>query len=296
MTRLIYILTLLLTLFSCASETAETPPLSESDRQKIEALASELEQSLNQYDHKVLQGTWESNLMKKQFKGLSGDEKSILLHFFENDFPTTIINWNAAMIQRIQSDSSLVASRKVQHFDHHSELTYTLLSEQYQTVDFLRYRIEMSEGAPKICDTYLFKDAAWLSEKLRQTLRVNARYTASSPERRATNRAIAKSGEYLANGNTLEALQALYDIPDEFMTDNTMSIHKLRLAIQVSDSIYIAALQREFEDYPSFYIRYLYHSHFQDSLEFNQVLDTLSAMLDNADVLDSLRTEAYFWE
>ncbi len=296
MTRLLYILTFLLTLSSCASETEQAPSLSEAEKQKIEALANELEQSLNQYDHKVLQGAWESNLMKKQFKGLSGDEKSILHHFFENDFASTIINWNAAMIQRIQSDSSTTSLGKVEHFDHHSEVTYILLSDSFHSVDFLRYRVEMSEGNAKISDTYLFKDAAWLSKKLRQTLRVNARYTASSPERRMTNRAIAASEEYLASGNPLEALLVLYDIPDEFMTDNTMSIHKLRLALQVSDSIYIAALQQEFEDYPSFYIRYLYHSHFQDSLEFNQVLDTLSMMLGKTAIVDSLRTESYFWE
>ncbi len=96
------------------------------------------------------------------------------------------------------------------------------------------------------------------------------------------------SEERLRLGDTLEALNYLYDIPESRQTGNWLTFKKLYLAQSLGDAIYSSVLGTEFENNKSLYVKYLYHLYFSDSSDLETVYSILSKEIGESVTLDSL--------
>jgi hypothetical protein len=184
---------------------------------------------------------------------------------------------------------------KIIYFPKHAEIV--LIMEFGKSADFWKYRIELFEGKPKLTDYYSFRDEVWASENMKNTIILNSKYLNTSNERTKANRCLYESENYLRNGDTLSALEILYEIPETHLMGNAISYKRLGLALVFDENIFYEALELEKEINPSRYINYLYGYYYGDSIILNNVILELESDLEiKSRVIDSIKVMSYFWQ
>jgi len=260
---------------------------------QIESFSIELINSINGFDFSIINKTWNDQAFKERVAvHINRTQKSVFNHIFEKDLRMVIKTGNLNIIHQVNSENGKVSFLRLTHFDFHSELT--LLLEFEGRFDLIKYRIEIIDNKPAIIDFYYFKNNLWYSEKIVNILRLNSKFDAYSDERHQANRAIRASDEALAGGDTLEALYALYDIPETHQLGNGLSMMKLNLAMSQGDSIYAKVLATEYEKNKSLYLKYLYTLYF-DSTNLHTVYQLLATEIGNSVALDTLLNKGIYW-
>jgi hypothetical protein len=269
---------LLLLVLSCKnSDKSEFQLLTEEEKTKIESLSHRLITSINEFDFSVVNNHWSNEAFKERVSNITGTQKSVFEHIFEKDLKRTIKVGNLSIIHLINSNQGKASFLKLEHLKDHSELT--LLLTFNSSFNFLKYRFQIVKGKPALCDFYQFADNLWYSEKIINSLRL-----------------ASKSEERLILGDTLEALNYLYDIPESHQTGNWLTFKKLNLAQSLGDTIYSSVLVTEFENNKSLYVKYLYHLYFSDSSDLETVYSILSKEIGESVTLDSLISSRSYWE
>ncbi len=277
----------------CSEKVAERPAITASQQQQIEVFAEKLAESINNYDLQMITRSWDDEAFKSRVRDLTKTQQSVFDHYFEKDIRKTIKFGNLAIVHEVNDQNGQVKLLKVEHFTHYSEVILFLTFEG--RFNFFKYRVEITGGQPALTDFYEYMSNSWYSEKIIELLRLNSKFDAFSDERQQANMGILSSDQLLRAGDTLNALYALYEVPETHEVGNSLSLRRLDLASALPDSIYATVLVTEYETNPSLYMKYLYSFHFGDSAKLDAVYEVLSKELGESVVLDSLIQNGSLW-
>jgi hypothetical protein len=273
----------------------ELIPLSETEKKTIKDFAFSLTKSINKYEYEFIEKVWDNELFKQRVKASNEIERSLLSHFFEEKLGKQVYYVNVDLINKLKFNNGKLKLSKIIYYQRHAEIIYSMIYDR--NVDFWKYRIELKDSVPKLTDYYSYRDEFWQSENVKNFLRLNTKYTAVSKERQQANGSLIQSDKYLVYGDSIRALEVLYDIPSTHTIGNAISLKRINLAFEISDTTFASVLLKEKELNNSLYINYLYAYYFTDSLELDHVLGELNQELGiKSDLLDSLRTLNYFWK
>ena len=279
---------------SCApSDNSNSSVLTNMQKSEIDSCAHQLVESINNFDFAIINQAWNNKAFKERFTTLSSAQQSVFDHIFKKDIERTIKVGNLAIIHTVNENQGTARRFDLQHFEHHSELT--ILLEFSDWFSFFKYRFEHVGGRPVISDYYQFTDDLWYSEKMLNALKMNSKYKAFSTERTQANQALLDYRQYLQQGDSLSALQALYNVPETHQSGNWLSLKKLNLANTLNDSIYAEVLAEEYATNRTIYIQYLYSYYVQDAENLKSVYDVLASELGESEELDSLVKSGSFW-
>ena len=283
-------------LFSCKSEVKEKKvvKLTNTEKTQLKDFGNKLEKSINNYEYELIKNSWNNSVFRKRVKGLAKTEQTVFDHYFDKDFGTKIENENIDLVNKLKFNSGKIFFSKIIFYPKHAEIVFTMLFNQ--NVDFWKYRVELVNTIPQLTDYYSYRDELWKSRNMKNLIRLNARYTATSQKRHQTNRSLTEYAEYLRYGDSLSALESLYKVPETHLIGNGLSLKRINLAYNLGDSILAYSLERERELNQSIYIRYLYGYYFYDTLELNNVFGELKDELGISNqMIDSLVQLDYFW-
>jgi hypothetical protein len=273
----------------------ELIPLSETEKKTIKDFAFSLTKSINKYEYEFIEKVWDNELFKQRVKASNEIERSLLSHFFEEKLGKQVYYVNVDLINKLKFNNGKLKLSKIIYYQRHAEIIYSMIYDR--NVDFWKYRIELKDSVPKLTDYYSYRDEFWQSENVKNFLRLNTKYTAVSKERQQANGSLIQSDKYLVYGDSIRALEVLYDIPSTHTIGNAISLKRINLAFEISDTTFASVLLKEKELNNSLYINYLYAYYFTDSLELDHVLGELNQELGiKSDLLDSLCTLNYFWK
>lgn len=293
MQRLLFLLICLI-LIACSDQSSskEPLPLTDQDREQIAEFSGRLIASINGFDFSVFNSSWNNPAFKRRMKQIDHTQKSVLAYLSE-EMEKQIKFGNLSIIHEVNDGRGEVLQVGLNFFDTYAELV--LLSNFANAYNFFKYRIEMVGGRPVLSDYLEFREDFWYSEKIVNFLRHNSEYNAYSKERHQTNDAMNTSQAYLATGDTLSALQYLYEVPPTHQLGNELSLMKIDLAASLGDSIHASVLNAEFEQHPNLYVRYLYHYFYADTADLEIVYQTLEDRIGDNNVLDSLVLAGKVW-
>jgi hypothetical protein len=273
----------------------ELIPLSETEKKTIKDFAFSLTKSINKYEYEFIEKVWDNELFKQRVKASNEIERSLLSHFFEEKLGKQVYYVNVDLINKLKFNNGKLKLSKIIYYQRHAEIIYSMIYDR--NVDFWKYRIELKDSVPKLTNYYSYRDEFWQSENVKNFLRLNTKYTAVSKERQQANGSLIQSDKYLVYGDSIRALEVLYDIPSTHTIGNAISLKRINLAFEISDTTFASVLLKEKELNNSLYINYLYAYYFTDSLELDHVLGELNQELGiKSDLLDSLCTLNYFWK
>lgn len=286
---------LVLFLAACSSDNTEAPvALTAEQKANVESYATQLVNSFNGHDHALVRNSWSNDAFRKRVKDLNKTQRSVFTHIFEKEVKDDIKYTNLLMINGLSKQNGTTSISQIQHFNGFSEITIFMVFED--SFSFIKYRVELIKDRPFLCDLYDFKENTWYSESIKNAINLNSRYDAFSTERRASNLALRNSDEALKRGDTYAALDFLYDIPQTHWVGNGLSLNRLGLAAEVSDTIYAQVLETEFGYNQSLYLKYLYYLAFDDSTNLNQIYIDIKKMTGASAGLDSLIVQGSFWQ
>jgi hypothetical protein len=290
------ILILLLVCFSCKNENEKKiiNVLGNSDKDLIKTFANNLYISINNYEYELIRSSWDNELFRKRVNKLTKTEQTVFDYYFDKEFATVILNENIDLVNKLKFNTGKLFFSKITYYPTHAEIIYSLRFAK--NVDFWKYRVELINNIPKLTDYYSFRDEIWQSQNIINIIRLNSRYTATTKERQQANRSLMESDKYLLHGDSLFALQLLYEIPETHLIGNALSLKRINLAFKLNDTIFASVLIREKEFNKSTYISYLYGYYFYDTIELDKVFYKLEQELGTKNmILDSLKTLNYFW-
>ncbi|MCE7991610.1 MAG: hypothetical protein HEP71_06505 [Roseivirga sp.] len=295
MIRYAYFILVLFLLAGCSSDSTEAPvALTVEEKATVESYATQLVNSFNGHDHALVRSSWSNDAFRKRVKDLNKTQRSVFAHIFEKEVKDAIKYTNLLLINNLNKQNGIASLTQSQHFNGFSEITIFMVFED--SYSFIKYRVELIEGKPFLCDLYDFKENTWYSESIKNAINLNSRYDAFSAERRNTNLALRSSDEALKRGDAYGALDFLYEIPQTHWVGNGLSLNRLGLAAELSDTIYAQVLETEFAYNQSLYLKYLYYLAFDDSTNLNQVYTDVKNLTGASDGLDSLIVRGSFWQ
>lgn len=295
MIRHAYFILVLFLLAACTSDNTEAPvALTTEQKATVESYAAQLVKSFNGHDHALVRNSWSNDAFKKRVKDLNKTQRSVFTHIFEKEVKDEIKYTNLLFINELNRQNGTASISQIQHFNGFSEITIFMVFQD--SFSFIKYRVELIDGKPYLCDLYDFKENTWYSEGIKNAINLNSRYDAFSAERRASNLALRSSDEALKRGDTYGALEFLYEIPQTHWVGNGLSLNRLGLAAEVSDTIYAQVLETEFGYNQSLYLKYLYYLAFDDSTNLNQIYIDIKKMTGASAGLDSLIVQGSFWQ
>lgn len=294
MTRIARLLFVFFLATGCSGGDSSPAALTTEQKAAIASYANNLLRTFNSHDHSLVNDSWNHQAFKNRVSGLSKTEASLFAYIFEKQVKNDIRYTNLLIINEISKQGATAWLTRIQHFNTHSEITFSIIFPDGYT--FTRYRVEMIGDKPYISDMYDFKDGTWYSESIKNFLLLNARYDGLSAERRAAYGAMNLSNQLLKKGDTLGALEALYEIPPSHWVGNGLSIKRLELAANLNDTLYADVLDTEFSYNQSLYLQYIYYLGIEDDAALFKVLETLKNETGITDQLDSLvRTDAVWF-
>ncbi|MEL7145372.1 MAG: hypothetical protein AAFO69_03320 [Bacteroidota bacterium] len=273
------------------SSSKKTNEFNEQQRQQVEEFSNRLVISINGFDFSVVNSSWSNTAFKARMSQINKAQKAVLSHF-SDELGQDIKYGNLSLIHEVNDGRGKVSQISLNYFGGYSELTLLKNFDSY--FGFLKYRIEIENDRPVLTDYFDFVANAWYSEKIVQMLQLNSDYDAYSVERHHANTAIAARNAALEKGDTLAALQHLYQVPKTHELGIDLSLMKLELAAMLNDSIYANVLQTEYEQNQSLYLQYL-HSYYFDTLSLPDVYQSLAHLLQVEGVLDSLAVTGKTW-
>jgi hypothetical protein len=273
----------------------EVIPLTEIEKRTIKDFAITLTRSLNNYEYELIEKVWDNQLFKRRVKTSNKIERNLLNHFFEEEIGKQVYYVNIDLINKLKFNNGNLKLSKIIYYPRHVEIIYSMTFDK--NVDFWKYRIELKDSVPKLSDYYSYRDEFWQSDNLENFLKLNTKYTAVSKERQQANSSLIQSEKYLGYGDSLRALDILYEVPSTHSVGNAISLKRINLAYEISDTTFASVLLKEKELNNSLYINYLYAYYFGDTIELNNVFSELNKELGvKNDLLDSLKTLNYFWK
>ncbi len=294
MFRGIYLFTILLLVVGCSkSKTENNIALTIENKEAIELYAQQLAKSINDYDHTLIRNSWSNEAFAKRVKNLNKVQRNVFNYIFDKEIKDEIKFNNISLVSHVNLEKGKIHASNIQHFDSHSEIT--LLSIFDDSYNFIKYRVEIINNKPYLCDLFDLKSGIWYSQSVKNVINLNSRYDMFSEERRQANLAMRSSNHELRKRDTLSALYYLYEIPETHWVGNGLSLMKLNLALGVSDSTYGEVLETEFEHDQSLYLKYLYYRYWDDSVNLNNVYNTLKGQTGGDIKLDSLIKNESFW-
>ena len=274
-------------------ENVGKKPLNNKDRVVIEEFAHSLVHSFNNNDYTLIRNYWDNEAFKERIDNLTKAQMSVFIHFFDKVFKQKIVVANVSFINRINTGNGKALISAIKHFEFHTEVSIRItISDNF---NYVKYRVELKNERPYLCDFYDFKEGIWYSQNIKNLINLNSKFKAGSSQRTQANNALKHSEDILSQGDTLSALLYLGEIPETHWMGNGLSIKKLNLASSLGDSIYASTLASEFRYNKSIYMEYLHSLYFQDSVKLKNVLNSLSKQTGDTLVLDSLAVNQYFW-
>lgn len=288
----ILILICLLFVMACSEKQQQQKPLTDGERQQIAALTDQLITSINGFDFAVVNNTWSNTAFKRRIVNITNTQQSVLDHLFEEDLKQTIKFGNLSIIHEVNDGRGKASLLNIQYFDYHAEAL--ILLSFPETFHFCKYRIEMVKGSPVLSDFFQLKDNLWYSQRLMSTLKVNSQYDAFSEERQQANLAMDASTEALNAGDTLLALQYLYEVPDVYEVGSWLSVKKIDLAANLADTIFSSVIYTEYQSNQSLYVQYIYNYYF-DTTALSSTYQSLEKELGVTGSLDSLVSANKVW-
>jgi hypothetical protein len=275
------------------SDEKDQKPFTSTERKTIEDFVNRLTESFNKYEYDLVRNSWDKEAFRKRVKKLDNSEQRLFNQYYENELSTVILNVNIDIVNKLKYNQGRLMLSQLTFNAGYAEIVYSLIFSG--NVDFWKYRIELINDTPKLTDYYSYRDELWQSDNMKNIMNLNSKYTSVSKERQQTNWSMAESERYLRAGDSIRALEELYNIPKTHVI-NSISIKRINLAQQISDSVFISALKKEKEMNNGIYINYLYCYYFQDTAGLNQIFSRLENEVgtDN-EILDSLKTLNYFW-
>ena len=294
MFRGLYLFAILLLVVGCSkSKTENSIALTLENKKAIELYAQQLAKSINDYDHALIRNSWSNEAFAKRVKNLNKVQRNVFNYIFDKEIKDEIKFNNVSLVNHVNLEQGKIHTSNIKHFNSHSEITFlSIFDDSY---NFIKYRVEIINNKPYLCDLFDLKSGLWYSETIKNVINLNSRYDMFSEERRAANLAMRSSNEELRKRDTLSALNYLYDIPKTHWVGNGLSLRKLNLALGVSVSTYGEVLETEFEHDQSLYLKYLYYRYWDDSENLNNVYNTLKYQTGEDLRLDSLIKSESFW-
>lgn len=268
--------------------------LNDADKKAIELFSEKFIHSINDFDFEVIYKSWNNDLFKRRvYSNITKTQKSVFDHYFEKQIKAIIKTGNLDILHRVRANGGKVHLMRVDHFESFSEILILRTFDGY--FDLFKYRAEIANKAPVLTDFFSLTENLWYSQSIVLILRQASKYDAFSEERHEMNAAIKRSDKFLNDGDTLAALQSLYEIPDSHSEGNWLSIRKIELAKSLHDTILAAVITGELDHNQNLYIRYLYHYFFQDSTDLKKIHHLLSEEVGESPLYDSLIREGSFW-
>lgn len=282
-------------ILSCAEPSKKKrPPLTADQKAKIEMFSVKLIKSINGFDFSVINKSWHNEAFKERVSNhINKTQKSVLEHIFEKDLRMKIKSGNLGIIHRVNKGHGKVSKLRLDHFDEHSELILLMTFDGY--FQLIKYRIEYINHKPNLTDSYDYSDNLWYSQGIVNMLRLNSKYDAFSNKRHQANRALNNYHQALNIGDSLGALDALYNIPESHQIGNWLSMTKIDLAANLGDTILANVMATEHEVNNSLYMNYLYNFYMGDSSKMQSSYSILASELGESKTLDSLISTGYLW-
>lgn len=295
MSRILFFL-ILISLSACSRELQKPSktPLSPEQTKQLSDFASKMAESINHYEYAVVRNAWDKEAFKNRVDGLSKTEQTVFDHYYEKELSEVTMDVNIDLINKLKFNNGSIILTKLELVENHAEATFSMLYDF--GVDFWKYRIELRGNKAILSDFYSFRDELWQSENMKNIIRLNSKYTATSKERQAANISLNNAEYALLSHDSLKALKYLDEIPATHLIGNALSLKKINIAYTLNDSIFSQVLTAEFAHNKSIYIKYLYSYYFNDSTLLHEVFGDLGKVVgENNAVLDSMKTLDYVW-
>ncbi len=292
----IVIVSLLFMCVSCknAGHKQAVELLSETEMQTINDFAKQLTKSINNYEYELIRNSWDDEGFKKRVIRSSRTEQNVFNGIYDAAYARKILYVSVDLVNRLKYNDGRMLLSKIIYYPSHAEIIVTF--QFTGGIDFWKYRIELRNKVPKLTDYYSFKDDFWQSQNIRNIIKLSITHTATSEERHQANRSLMESEDCLRRGDSIQALELLYEVPVSHLIGNALPLKRINLAYAISDSVFASALVTEKELYESIYINYLYGYYFNDTIELEKVFVELDHKLGiKNEILDSLKTLNYFW-
>lgn len=292
----LFIIFIFITFLGCKNnkKVKEVKLLTEIEKKIITNFSKKLTASINKYEYNFTRNSWDNNKFRKRITKLNSTEQAIFNYYFDKQFSKNILNGNIDLINKLKFNNGKIFLSKIIFFSEHAEIIFTL---RFSTnVDFWKYRVELKNNKPILTDYYFYRDECWQSQNIKNIIKLNSKYTAISKQRLQANKNLLESEKQLKNGDSLYALELLYNIPKTHLIGNTLSLKRINLAYKINDSLFFLTLLKEKKLNKSIYINYLYGYYFYDTLELNKVFNKLEMDLGvKNEIIDSLKSLNYFW-
>jgi hypothetical protein len=275
---------------------SESNSLSETDKELITNFASDLTKSLSSYHYDLIKSSWDKTAFRKRVGDLSRTERTMYKVLFEEAVVDPMMTQNLELINKLKHSDGLVFLTKMAFLPGNpgcTELTFSMIFDEF--VDFVKFRVEIINNTPRLTDLYSYRDELWQSKNVKNIIRLNSKYTASTEARQRANQSLMLSDRALMQKDTLLALEYLYQVPETHLMGNSLSIRRISLALQMDQEVLASVLTSEMELNNSLYIRYLYGYYFYDSVLLEQVFKELELNIGKNSILDSLATLDYLW-
>jgi hypothetical protein len=291
--NLCWVVLLISTLVSCSSGNKNQPePFSQKEKDILYNFANVLKDSINRYDFELLSDAWDADAFKKRVRPLSNAEQAAFNVVYQKEMSRKIFNVIVDMVNKLKFNNGRIYLTRVVYYPNHLEVTYSLVYNGM--ADFLRFRLDLESGVPKITDYFLLREEKWQSRSTLDLMSLNS--SVSNSQKRDVYHCMRESDNALQRGDTLSALDWLGRMPKLPGSPYSISHKRIQLAYNLSDSVFYSVLESEIEGTESTYVKYLYSYFFGDSILLDDVLGHLriEAGRDNR-VVDSLSTMQYFW-
>jgi len=261
----------------------------------LKQFSTDLTSSINRYEFTKFRGSWSDSSFKARIVGLTKIEKMLLREYYQEVFASEILNQPIEVIRTLKAYDGHMSFDKIIYYPRHAEATfsYTYLN----AVGFWKLKLVLINGRPMVTDLYSFKEKKWLSKKIKSYLRLNAKYTSVSEERRNANLFQIEASNLLRAGDTVAALAKLYQIPSDYKLGDDLSLQRMQLAYSLGDSYFAESLEREQELNPSPYINYVCAYQYGDTQQLNSSIRQLEKELNISNsITDSLYNGYFYWQ
>ncbi|RKN80045.1 hypothetical protein D7Z94_17535 [Ulvibacterium marinum] len=273
----------------------EAKLLTNGEMSKIRDFVKVLNTALKEYNYDFIRDSWDHGLFRKRVTNLNSTERGVFDYIYESELAKDIENANIELINQIRHSFGKMTQVKTNFVDgNHAELTY--LMELDSRFYFIKYRIDIWDKKPKLSDIYFFKEDKWMSDGVKDMIRLNSRYTAMSKNRHDANRSYYNYQKALSNGDTITAFQELNNIPESHQITNDIRIARINLAAHLNDSIFNEVINRELRTNQNVYIDYLIGLYLNDSLRNMESSVKVARKIGiSRKLLDSLHRKGLYW-
>lgn len=292
-----FIILLSVIFFSCSSdeEEVEIHELTKEEKLILKDFSKQLTSSIVDYKYEFLRNSWDEVLFKKKVQNLNQTQSIVMDYWFKE------LNMSLSFETHLVDVSNKIRYEGWRFIDVSNKFSKDHLIIQYtfgynNALIFSHYYVELVDDKPRVTDIKNVKHDKWFSDVVENLIRLNSKYPPRSKAVREFNLLRMQSEKSLLEGDTLAALNYLYDVPSELSDALLLSDKKIEIASYLHDSIFYSVLFTELEGTKRFYYDYLMTYHSLDTLKMDEITSKINEQTGvNEEYLDSISSFKYFW-